>query len=149
MAARKGTSAIWLLENASVTSITQPGGAVITLTGTVFNFQSVSGSKKAEKGMLKNGAGTVTGVAYCGVTREVSIDVIPSGNTLTLAKQGNVLPKHGAIVVLADSDDANLNGNWICEDSDWKRSNDPNAPLMITMKLFNGETDISPDMNAA
>jgi hypothetical protein len=155
MPARKGTSAIWQLDNSSLTSITNPVGGpgtpgAITLTGVVWNFQKIDGKRTAEKGILKNGAGAIKGVSYTGPTREATVTIIPSGATMTIAKQANVIPDAGAVLVLADSDDASVAGNWIVDEASWTRANDPQSSKAITFQVWNAaDSDVSADASVA
>lgn len=151
----KGASALWQLPNSSVTSITNPGGGpagggAITLTGVAFNFQKMDGERTAEKGILKDGAGKIKGASYTGHTRGLSFSVRPSGATLTIAKLANVIPDAGAILVLADTDDVSVAGNWIVDKSRWSRSNAVDSSKEITFEVWNSaDADISADASTA
>jgi hypothetical protein len=144
-AVKKGTTAIWTMESTTLSVLKDTAGVVITPAGTVYLFQNISGGRRANKGILYDGSGDVKGAAYGGKTKEIQIDVIPTGATLAAARLGNIRPVPGSQVTFTDADDPELTATpWICEDSDYKRSNSIDAPLMITMKLWNSaDSDIS------
>lgn len=146
----KGASAQWQLENTTVASITNYGGATVTITNTVWSFQNVTAKRTSAKGRLRNGAGNIIGAAYAGGEKGIIARIVPSGTTLTIAKQGGKFIEEGATVVITDSDHAHINGNWICEESDIEHTNDLANPLLLVMHLFNSATsDISADASTA
>jgi hypothetical protein len=61
-----------------------------------------------------------------------------------------VIPDPGAIIVLADADDASVVGNWIVDKSSWSRTNSADSSKEITFEVWNSaDADISADASTA
>jgi hypothetical protein len=98
----------------------------------------------------QDGAGKIKGASYVGAERRLTFTVRPSGATLTIAKLANVIPDPGAIIVLADADDASVVGNWIVDKSSWSRTNSADSSKEITFEVWNSaDADISADASTA
>lgn len=149
---RKGTTATWTIESSSLTAIDPAGAAAaLTLTGMVFNFQSLNIQRKAQKGMLKNSSGSITGAAYTGGEVLGQVDIVPSAATLTLLKTTTAALQtpQGAKITFVDEEDtvnAGAGKSYIMEDVNLKRTNDVNTPLMVSITFWNSaDQDISAD----
>jgi hypothetical protein len=96
----RGTKAVvWALS----TSATATG------MGT-FTAQSAGFSTDSDKVELRDNRGEVITEIYYNAKEMLTMEVVPTGTTIALAKAANILPAPGAIVTVTDADDTEVAG---------------------------------------
>lgn len=85
-------------------------GATGTGIGSTLLNQSADFAVEGEKTEVKNASGETVAQAHFNAKQTLTLEVIPTGANLAAAKSANTLPLPGAIVTVADTDDAELSG---------------------------------------
>src|SRR5688572_11290079 len=84
------------------------GIGVTGLTGTgftTFEPQSAQFSAESDEAEIRNGKGQVVTDIFYNQRHTLTIEVIPTGSTITLARAANILPIPGAIITVVDTED--------------------------------------------
>ena len=96
----RGTKAVvWALS----TSATATGMGTFTTQSAGFNVDS-------DKTELRDNRGAVITEVYYNSKETLTMEVVPTGTTIALAKAANVIPAPGAIVTVTDADDTEVAG---------------------------------------
>lgn len=118
------------------------GIGVTGLTGsgiTTFEPQSLQFAAEADELEIRNGKGQVVTDIFYNQKHTVTIEVIPSGTTIALARTSNVLPDPGTIITIVESssEDSELTSTnaakYICVRASKSKSN--TGATSITMEL--------------
>lgn len=87
-------------------------GTTITATGIGTNqLQSVDYGLESDVKELKGADAATKCIIFSDTKENMTIEVIPSGATIALAKAANVIPAIGADVTIVDADDAEIAGS--------------------------------------
>lgn len=147
---KKGVTAFWWLEDLALGTAAYTGAvnAYASATGTL-NFQSTSGSRKSDRGELRDKSNNVVGEGYSNDGHDATFDGIPSGASLATAKTVNILPQAGNVLCIIDTSDVYLGDvspgiAWIVDSSDW--SGDLSKPRHIVIKCHRwADVNVSKD----
>ena len=118
----KGAGLVWGISGGLTA---QASGAPLT--------QSQNWSINSDSKEFKDGNGETKAVVFFNENYEMTMDVIPSGTTITLSKAENIFPVVGTKITIVDSDDAEIAGDYLFMSGDKKKSTD--AEVMMTFKL--------------
>lgn len=133
--AQRGKAVFWGIGSSFVYS-----GTGIVLTTAVHNPQSVDQAVDAEKAEIPDYKGETVARVYFNETETMTIQVIPTADTIAAAKATSVMPSPGAIVTVVDTDDTEAAGSpgssnaWLLERASKRRSN--KGPLEMTFELY-------------
>ena len=129
MAIQRGTLAVYwsLVTTASGTGIG---------TGTV---QSVDFAEESDEKEIKGSDGDVKALIFSNARETCTLEIIPSGTTLALAKAANVVPAPGATITITDADDAEVASTtalWICTGSSKRKSIDSESVITVNCRRY-------------
>lgn len=120
-------------------------GATATGMGT-FTVQGADYSIESELKEIKGADGAVKTIIHSNARETLTLDVIPSGATIALAKAANVMPAIGADVAVTDADDTELVGaagtsnRWHFVSGQKRKTID--GEVRLTFNLVRYETDL-------
>lgn len=83
--------------------------ATATGMGT-FTTQSATFTAESEKVEVKNNLGQTVTAIFFNQTQLLTLEVVPSADTVANARTANILPAPGAIVTVTDANDTELTG---------------------------------------
>lgn len=133
-------------------------GLSLTATGTgigTFTTQSAGFTADSEVAMLKSPIGATKTEIYFDSKETLTLEVVPTGTTLALAKAANVLPAPGAIVTVVDSEGsgdleiaAGTNGNgvgseYIFVSGSKQASNTDMVKLTFNLRRYTDGTNVA------
>ena len=132
----KGAGVFWGIGTSFVAA-----GTGIGTTGGTNNPQSVKFSVEAEKRIkVDNSQGETIAEAFANQMQKMTIDVIPTGTTIAIAKAQSILPEPGAVVTITDTDDpeaAALNsGKYIFISGTKNRSNGDVVKMTFELEQY-------------
>lgn len=113
-------------------------GTGIVASGTGLEPQSLQFSAEADNATIRNSRGdTITSVWY-DQRQTLTIEVIPTGTTIALARGANIIPKPGAIVTITDTEDTELagthTGRYECVRASKSKSNTGATSISIELR---------------
>jgi hypothetical protein len=133
--AQRGKAVFWGIGSSFVYS-----GTGIVLTTAVHNPQNVDHSVDSQKADIADYKGEKVARIYFDEEETMTIQVIPTADTIAAAKATSVMPSPGAIVTVVDTDDTEAAGSagssnaWILDRASKRRSN--KGPLEMTFELY-------------
>jgi hypothetical protein len=105
-----------------------------------FATQSLQFSADADEAEIRNGKGAVVTDIFYNQRQTITIEVIPTGTTIALARTNNVLPAPGAIVTVTDTEDTELagtnSGKYIFVRGSKSKSNTGATSLSMELKQY-------------
>lgn len=115
-------------------------GATGTGIGT-FTAQSAQFATEAEQAELRGSTGQTLGKIFYNAKQTLTLEVIPTGTTLALAKAANILPAPSAIVtVTAGDDDTEVDGThtgkYVCIRASKQSSNTDMVKISMELEQF-------------
>ena len=118
-------------------------------TGTgigTFQAQSANFSAESESAEFRNNKGQTIGKVFFNQKHTLSLEVIPSGTTIALAKAANIIPVPGAIVTITDTEDTEVSGThtgkYICVRASKQKSNTDITKITMELEQY-VENDIA------
>jgi len=139
MSLQKGTGVKWSIE----TTFTGTG---VYATGIV---QSVKYGLDGDQKKIKGADGKTVTRIFSDTIETITIEVIPSGTTLALAKASYVLPARGADITVVDSDDSEIAGSGTSDGTgtyifiSGEKTTTIDGEAVLTMVLERGEKHLA------
>jgi len=125
MATIKGVGVVWGIS----------GGLYAQATGAPLT-QSQDWKIESEQKEFKDSVGNTKGLSFFNENYELTMDVVPSGSTLTLAKAENILPTTGSKVTITDADDSEIAGDYLFISGNKKKAIDQEVILTFVLKRW-------------
>lgn len=142
MSVQKGTGIVWGLAGASLS------GTGVYATGIIQSLRYTLGGKEVE---ITGTDGQPVNLTLYAHIQNITVEVVPSGATLTAAKACAILPVRGADITVADTDDTgseyvgsstgNGTGTYIFMGGGINKAGD--AACTLTMELRRYETHLA------
>jgi hypothetical protein len=105
--------------------------------------QSVDFGEEADEKVIKGADGATQAIIFSDPRQTMTIEIIPSGATETLARAASVLPNVGGSVTVADAGDPEIaSSNWIFISGSKRRSVDSESVLTFNLRKY--ETALNP-----
>lgn len=100
-------------------------------------IQSVDFAEEADEKEIKDVGGDVKSIVFSNARQTCTLEIIPSGTTLALAKAANVLPSIGDTIYVVDSDDAEVQSQtWICTGASKRKSVENESVLTVNLRKY-------------
>lgn len=114
-------------------------GATGTGVGT-FDAQSSSFAAESDIAEFRNNKGQVIGEVLYNQRHTLTMEIIPTGTTIALAKAANILPAPGAVINVTDTEDTEVSGTnggkYVLIRASKQKSNTDYAKITMEMRQY-------------